>query len=35
MNVIQRLQRGDLIKLSYRYIDLTTTTIQRITYTGK
>jgi hypothetical protein len=35
MNVIQRLQRGDLIKLVYRYIDLTTTTIQRITYTGK
>lgn len=35
MNVIQRLQRGDLIKLVYRYIDVTTTTIQRITYTGK
>ena len=35
MNVIQRLERGDLIKLVYRYIDLTTTTITKITYTGK
>jgi len=35
MNVIQRLQRGDLIKLVYRYIDSTTTTITKITYTGK
>jgi hypothetical protein len=35
LNIIERLERGNLIKLVYRYIDTTTTTIQSIVYTGK
>jgi hypothetical protein len=32
---LEKMQFGDLIKIQYRYIDVTTTVVQSINFTGK
>ena len=35
MSFIERVNSGDMLKLQYRYVDVTTTTIQSISYSAK